>query len=1436
MKLSRILPALLFSLVTLRAEPPAQDVSKTKSLFDGKSLAGWEGNAKLWQVQDGVIAGGSLTETVTRNEFLATEKSYADFDLRAKIRITGKEGFINSGIQIRSQRVPNDSEMSGYQCDAGDGWWGKIYDESRRNKVIASPADEKALTAAIKKDDWNDYVIRAEGARIRIWINGVAGSDYIEADPKIPLEGKIGLQVHGGGKALIQFKDVTIEELPQKPRPVCAPEPKKAEKPSPVSPEEQRASFTLPPGFEMELVVSEDEAKGFGKFIAAYFDQKGRLWTMTALEYPVDANENPAAADALYASKAKDKILVYDIVDRGTNGGAPKFAKEPTVFADGLAIPLGILPYKDGCYVQHGHDIALLRDTDGDGKSDKRETILTGFGVQDSHLFPHQFTRAPGGWIWMAQGAFNYGKVRGTDGKEVQFDQTRMARFRPDGSEFEITSNGPCNIWGLVMNGEGETFIQEANDFGYPVMPFHEYANYPGCSNGQWKSYAPEFPPAAEFRMGGTGLSGLALTDASGAYPPEWSDVMLVANPIIRKIQAIKMHRSKDTGTGWKLELLPDFVQTSDEWFRPIAMTLGPDGCVYIVDWYNKIISHNEVPRNHPERDKKRGRIWRVKHRDQKCFPVPDFTKLPEGDIVGKLGSASLAQSHLAWQTLSDKEKLNDATVEALRNVVLAAGQHASKDAAGPAAPRSASPYPDAARIQAMWAMQKWNGLTPSLLAQLLKSRSRNVRREAIRMLPLIGDTDRKTSVTDVLAAAAGDSDFEVRCEAIRSGVRMMTDTVELKCLLELIHLAKPAIPEPMTLSGQNNKPIKAGRAYEREFERYLIRLLMERVAVGVARLLDVADGLAIPSEGLMLAALSLPPKDSAPRVAKLIAKLERAPSDEELLRLAEAPDAPEVKAALAALIAKPESLQSLLKQRARFDARVLAPLVEGKAKEMLTTDAAMALEVIRAFKLTALEREVALRLDRLSTDEAQLRAPLLRTLRELGSKEATVFLPLVKSTDAATREEALACLAAVPDKLIPLWGDLSPAQRSRSLDALSSTKHGAAAVVTAVNGSSIPKDELDGPVLEKLAAVLGENDAALTALMEKMGSAFRPVLTLDGKNDSWVKDEISLTGPFTVECWVKLAPGIGNDDSILGWANEADFNFYGSLFRVWIAGPNDVIIAKKPVVPDMWTHVAVTRDAAGHFRIYLNGELDQSEGKPEPKPLKKLRIGHSNVPQGTGASLSEYRVWNVCRTPEEIRANFDRTFPGEKPADLVIQRSGADWGPLNGSARVVKTTDFPAVMTGEQAKAMDAKYAKFHALATKPGNAEQGKLLSAVCIGCHTINGAGGQIGPNLSGAGAMGVDGVLRNLLNPNAAMEPGYRVYRVEMRDGSLKEGFLVSEDDKAIVFRAVGLPDERIPRDQIRGGKYLKRSLMPEGLLEAFNEQQISDLFSYLMTLK
>jgi hypothetical protein len=187
------------------------------SLFDGRTLNGWEGDTHWWRVEDGQIVGGSLTEKLPRNVFLATTRSFQNFELTLKIKITGTEGFINSGVQMRSLRVPGSTEMSGYQVDAGDAWWGKLYDESRRNKVIAESADLAAVNAAVKKNDWNEYRIRAEGPRIRSWINGVAALDYTETEPNIAQDGHIAIQAHGNGKVLVFVKDIRIEELPPTP-------------------------------------------------------------------------------------------------------------------------------------------------------------------------------------------------------------------------------------------------------------------------------------------------------------------------------------------------------------------------------------------------------------------------------------------------------------------------------------------------------------------------------------------------------------------------------------------------------------------------------------------------------------------------------------------------------------------------------------------------------------------------------------------------------------------------------------------------------------------------------------------------------------------------------------------------------------------------------------------------------------------------------------------------------------------------------------------------------------------------------------------------------------------------------------------------------------------------------------------------------------------
>lgn len=187
---------------------------KSTPLFDGKTFNGWQGDIKnTWKIENAAIVGGSLEKTVPQNDFLCTARTYDNFILKLKVKLTGSDGFINSGIQFRSIRSSDPAnEMIGYQADWGKNYWASLYDESRRNKTIAKP-DSAQVLKWIKINDWNDYEVKAEGSRIRLYINGHQTVDYTELDANIPQTGLIGLQIHGGGKAQVAFKDIYITEL-----------------------------------------------------------------------------------------------------------------------------------------------------------------------------------------------------------------------------------------------------------------------------------------------------------------------------------------------------------------------------------------------------------------------------------------------------------------------------------------------------------------------------------------------------------------------------------------------------------------------------------------------------------------------------------------------------------------------------------------------------------------------------------------------------------------------------------------------------------------------------------------------------------------------------------------------------------------------------------------------------------------------------------------------------------------------------------------------------------------------------------------------------------------------------------------------------------------------------------------------------------------------
>lgn len=1184
-----------------------------------------------------------------------------------------------------------------------------------------------------------------------------------------------------------------------------APSPAAPPHAGPLSPEEQQATFSVPPGFKVELVAAEEP--GMGKFVALTFDHAGRLWTTTALDYPIDANESPAEAKALFASGGKDRVLVID------RPGAPSRQKFRT-FADGLAISLGVLPYKDGAFVQYGSEVRFYRDKDGDGKAEGYETTLSGFGVEDSHLFPHQFTRVPGG-VLLAQGAFNNSQVKTRSGKVTTFNKTKLARFTTDGNDFKIIGWGPCNIWGLVHDRLGQIWIQEANDTGWPMMPFLEGGSYPLCGDDVPKPYAPPFPKTGKQPIGGTGLSGLALSEGDDAFPGDWRNVFFLANPITRKIQAMRV--SGPSGA-WEFEHLPDFVLSSDPMFRPVAMTLGPDGCLYIIDWYNIVISHNEVPRSHPDRDKARGRIWRVRHESQPHRPfLPDLYRASEDQLLTTLQSAGAVQSDAAWQEIADRRLLSAAPK--LELILKDKNQSAP------------------ARQKALWALSELMPVAPSLTTALLESD--DLRLEAVRVLR----TQPAGEVDKIAFSKADDANVLIREEVIRLLASRLQTAVASQSATTSALITQLAKIGSEQIPAWTSPTSERWQTYHKSFALYLVRQALESQPDAVTRWLD--SGAEIPATTKAFACVALGGSTGGVRLAALVSTLGRPATPDEALLLATAAENPAVAGALGQVLKEPANLRRIYERREQLQSiAALPPLLIQSARTLVSGNTApenfdLLVKLATGFKLSGLAPELTAAAEAPgATVEHQLAAT--RALRESGVSRIDLFSKFAKSGDDRLRREAVLALASLKSdealgELVTVWPSLTPLLRKPALERLSGSPAGARALMAAVTAGTIQRDELDGAALDRLSTVLPD-DAAVKALQNELGSSLRAVLRLDGGEGDYIDRRVTLEGPFTVESWIKLDPGIDNRDSILA-GSSFDLNFYDSKFRAYLGAPKgDIVVASKPVVAEAWMHVAVTRDDKGTFRLYLNGELDSVSVDAEKRPLADLTPGYSGTPGGTGGELAELRIWNVARTPAEIRSGANLAFSSGTPG-LVFNGSGTNWSSLHGNARIERTPDGPPVITESEAAALESKFSKYRKLASAGGDIAKGKtVFNITCAPCHTVHGEGGKIGPVLDGAGASGVEPLLRNVLTPDAAMEAGYRRYRIETGGGDTLEGLLAHQDADHVTLRQPNSEDQKFRRTDLKRAGFVRGSVMPSGLLEALPENQATDLLIYLSTLK
>lgn len=530
----------------------------------------------------------------------------------------------------------------------------------------------------------------------------------------------------------------------------------------PLTPAQEAKTFLLPDGFRIQLFAAEPQ---INKPMNMAFDTRGRLWVTSTLEYPFPAKPG---------RKGRDSVKVLE--DTNGDGRADKV----TTFADGLNIPIGVYPYRDGVIVWSIPNIWYLRDTSGDGRADKRVNLYGPLGYErDTHGMNSSFTRGFDGWLHITHGFNNHTTVRGRDGSEIKIRSGNTYRVQLDGSSVQQFTWGQVNPFGMCLDPRGNFYTADCHSS--PIYQLIRDGYYPSFGKPHdGLGYAPR---TILHSHGSTAICGI-LYYADTLWPEKYHDNIFVGN-----VMTSRINRDGITfrGSSPKGRELPDFIRSKDPWYRPVDLQLGPDGALYIADFYNRIIGHYEVSLNHTGRDRTRGRIWRVTY-EGKTHPKLDLTT--PAKAVAELASPNLTRRLLALNYLADTHG---------RSASLLLKKQLSNPKAAPFAAwalHRLSVFTDGelkslaeadnslSRIHALRILgdyPKWKPTHRSIVLGALKSKDPHVRRaageamarhpDAVHVAPL-AIIAQKTAIEDALQARGNNSPDDHLAHTLRISLR----------------------------------------------------------------------------------------------------------------------------------------------------------------------------------------------------------------------------------------------------------------------------------------------------------------------------------------------------------------------------------------------------------------------------------------------------------------------------------------------------------------------------------------------------------------------------------------------------------------------------------------------------------------------------------------
>jgi putative membrane-bound dehydrogenase-like protein len=511
----------------------------------------------------------------------------------------------------------------------------------------------------------------------------------------------------------------------------------------PLDPAESLKHYVHPVGFDLKLFVAEDQLGG--KPIAMSWDERGRLWVSLTRDYPNELQRE---------GQGRDRIVICEDTDGDWR------ADKVTTFADKLSIPTSLLPYGGGVIVLQAPHTLFLKDTNGDGVADERKILFTGWGTGDTHAGPSNLRYGPDNWIW---GIVGYSGYDGTVGGERHNFRQGFFRFKPDGSKLEFIRSVNNNCWGVGFSEEGLLFGSTANGCPSVFAPIANryYEKVRGWSASVLGSIADSnryYPVTdkvrqVDFHGGFTAAAGHALYTAR-AYPKEyWNRTAFVTEPTGHLAATFVLEKH---GSEYRAKNSWNLVASDDEWAAPIMAEVGPDGCVWVLDWYNYIVQHNPTPPGFRTgrgnayetelRDKTHGRIYRLIPKDLKATPLTLKDATPDQLV------ATLKNDNMFWRLTAQRrlvERGQKDVVPALSKLL----EDQSVDETGL----------NGAALHALWTWQGLGGVAVDDLVLPLHHKSAAVRRAAVLALPRT-----QAGLTALLGAGVlQDADPQVRLGAL---------------------------------------------------------------------------------------------------------------------------------------------------------------------------------------------------------------------------------------------------------------------------------------------------------------------------------------------------------------------------------------------------------------------------------------------------------------------------------------------------------------------------------------------------------------------------------------------------------------------------------------------------------------------------------------------